>query len=292
MFFFYKFGANPTNIMKNFIVVLFVLIATSATAQKLKGSRAVTITQKEIGEFEALEVSDNLEVFLVKGDKCALEIEADDNLHDAVSVDLSAGTLRVGASQEIGSAKKFSVKITYTGSLSMITAKGTTNVTALTDMVLDAITIKTFDNSRFFASVQTKKFMLMAGDKSKIELNLTSEAATIEMSNNSNVKALIAALKLTFDMYQKTSATVEGDVTDMKLRLDNNANFVGKNMTAKNVQVITESYSSASIIATDNAGISAGGKSEIQLYGEPKIEMTKFTDSAQLQKKPSTGKVN
>jgi len=33
--------------------------------------------------------------------------------------------------------------------------------------------------------------------------------------------------------------------------------------------------------------IDASGKSEIQLYGEPKIDLKRFTESAVLTKKPS-----
>jgi len=43
----------------------------------------------------------------------------------------------------------------------------------------------------------------MANDKSKIELNLKSDQATIELSKNSHLKALIAAGQVVFDMYQK-----------------------------------------------------------------------------------------
>ena len=279
--------------MKNITSALILFLITSvAYSQKIKGSKAVTITQKEIGDFETLEVGDNLEVFLIKGEKSAFEIEADDNLHEVIVADLSAGILRVSAAQQVTGAKRFSVRITYTDKLSMIVAKDRTVTTALTDLSVEDITIKTFGESKFFAAVQTKKFMLMANDKSKIELNLKSDAATVELSKNANLKALISAGKLTFDMYQKTSATIEGDVIDMKLRLDNNANFTGKNLTAKNAQLITEDYSSGSIIASEKATIAAGGKSEIQLYGEPKIEVTKFADSAVLQKRPSTGKLN
>lgn len=279
--------------MRHLIVMLFLTAGISTGfAQKLKGSRAVTITQKEIAEFESIEVTNDIEVFLIKGDKNAVEIEADDNLHDAIGIEVSAGTLRINATQEVGSFKKFSVRITYTQALTMVVLKGMTTTTAITDLALDNLTIKTFDGAKFYASVQTKKFVLMANDKSKVELNLKADVATVELSKNANLKALISAGRLTFDMYQKTAATIEGDVIDMKLRLDNNANFVGKNLTVKNVELATEDYASGSIIASAKAVIAAGGKSEIQLYGEPKIEIIKFADSALLQKKPTTGKIN
>lgn len=279
--------------MKQIATLLFaLLIAAGASAQKIKGSRAVTIEAKEIGEFESIELADNLEVFLVKGDKCGLEIEADDNLHEAIAIELSTGILRLGLAKEVTGAKKLSVRVTYTDNLNLVVAKGNTVVTGLNDIEVKNLTIKTFESAKFLASVKTSKFVLMANDKSKTELNLTSEAATVELSKSATLKALISSAKLTFDMYQKASATIEGDVLEMKLRLDNNANFTGKNLTAKSVQISTEDYSAGSIIASEKAVIAAGGKSEIQLYGDAKIEITKFADNAILQKKPMLNKVN
>jgi hypothetical protein len=88
-------------------------------------------------------------------------------------------------------------------------------------------------------------------------------------------------------MYQKTDATVEGDTEKLKLRLDNNANFMGKNLTAKEIEINAESYSNATIHGVNTIKIAAAGKSELLLYGEAKIEIEKFTDSALIQKKPS-----
>ena len=52
----------------------------------------VTIEQNEIDSFENSEVRDNLEVYLDRGEKCELKIEADDNLHDIIKIDVTAKT--------------------------------------------------------------------------------------------------------------------------------------------------------------------------------------------------------
>ena len=74
--------------MKKIIWILLVILCSSLSfsqqKEKVKGSKIVTVVQKEIAEFEDLEVEDNLEIFLIKGDKCALEIEADDNLQEYI----------------------------------------------------------------------------------------------------------------------------------------------------------------------------------------------------------------
>lgn len=274
------------------IILLFVCVwatfsLSAQNKEKVKGSKIVTVAQKEIGEFDNLEVSDNLEVFLIKGDKCGVEIEADDNLHDAIEVNLHGDLLQLSASKDVTSSKKFSVRITYTSSFKMVTAKNQANVTALADITLDNFTFKAFDGAKIFANAKCKVFTLMANDKTKCELNITGETTNVELSKNAALKALISSSTIKFDMYQKSSATVEGDVNDLKLRLDNNANFMGKNLTAKNVNLVAEGYTVCSVLCNTWMAIEASGKSEISIYGDQKIDLRKFLDNATLYKKPT-----
>lgn len=272
---------------KTATLLLILLIHFSSYSQdKIKGSKIVTVEQKATTDFETLEVEDNLEIFLIKGEKCGVEIEADDNLHDIIVINLKDKNLHLSTAKEITSAKKISVRITYTDAFKMVIAKDKSMITALEEINLEEFTLKSFDESKIFVNAKTTTFTLMANDKSKLELNLKSENATIELSKNAQLKALISSLQLTFDMYQKTNAIIEGDATNLKLRLDNNADFTGKNLTATNAEIITEGYSNCNILVNTAATIEASGKSEIQLFGDPKIDLKKFAESAILYKKP------
>ena len=278
--------------MKQVLLFSFLLLTSVSFAQKkekVKGSKIVKLEQKEIGSFESLEVEDNLEVFLVKGNECALEIEADDNLIEFVDYKLTGNNLRISTTKDISSYKKLSVRVTYTDKFNMVISKDETNVTALSDVVLDNVTFKTYDYSKLFLNANTKSFTLMANDKSKVELNLKSVKTAIDLSKSAYVKALISSSEMRFDLYQKSSAEVKGDVIELKLRLDNNTDFIGRKLTAKNASLETSGYSKSSINISNIATIDASGNSEIQLYGEPlKIEMKRFADSAELRKKPTT----
>ena len=252
---------------------LMITLSALGQSQKLKGSRNVTTDRREIGNFVNIEVEDNVEVFLVKGDQCGVDIEADDNLHQAISISLNGETLRISASADVTSSKKFSVKITHTANLAMLIAKDDANITSLTDMNLADFTIKTSGSARIYATVKAKTFTLMANDKSRIEMNLNADNATVELSKNTQMKAL---------------ATIEGDVLDLKLRLSNNTNFTGKNLTVKNAEMITEDSVNCSLAVTGNATIDASGKSEIELHGEQtKIEIRKFTGNSSIRKRAS-----
>ena len=276
--------------MKNSILIIFLILfnltVLSQEKEKIKGTKIVTVEQKEVKPFENLEVEDNLEIFLIKGDKCSVEIEADDNLHDIIDINVNGSVLQLSSTKEVISSKKFSVRVTYTDNFKMIIAKDKSNITALAEINLNDFTFKSFDESKIFSYVKTKNFTLMANDKSKIELNLKSDQATVELSKNSRLKALISSSQLTFDMYQKTNAVIEGDAINLKLRLDNNAEFSGKNLNSKNAEITTEGYANCSIQVNTKAIIDASGKSEIQLFGTQKIDLRNFVDSATLYKKP------
>lgn len=275
---------------KTTVFLMLLLIPSFALAQKqekIKGSRNVTTAVKEIGEFENIEIEDNIELFLQNGDKSELEIEADDNTHDAIIINATGGTLRISTSKEVTSAKKFAVKVTYTSAFKVLIAKDETQVTALTDLKLDDLTFKTTGSAKIFANVRSKVFTLMANDKAKAELNIVSENSTIELNKNTQLKALISSPKLKVDLYQKAIATIEGDVNDLKLRVDNNTNFTGKNLSAKNADIIAEGNANVSVAVSGIAGIAASGKSETELYGEQsKIEIRKFTESSSIRKRP------
>nr|WP_314897114.1 DUF2807 domain-containing protein [uncultured Flavobacterium sp.] len=275
--------------MKKYTAILLLLLSTTLTLaqkkDKIKGSKTVTVEQKEVGNFEALEVEDNLEVHLERGEKTELKIEADDNLHDIISFDLRDNILRIYTTKEAVNHKKLIVRVTYTKDLNLITSKNESTINAIQEIQLDNLTFKTHDFSQLYLNVNTKNFILQADDKSKTELNLKSESAIVELSKSSSLKALVTAIDLKVDMYQKSNATIEGDATNAIIRLDNNSTLTGNKLTIKNADVTTESYSTCSLNVTTAAIIDAAEKSEIQLLGTPKIEMRQFADEAKLIKK-------
>ena len=268
-----------------FIVVLLTSISYGQKREKVRGSKIVTIEKKEIGNFENLEIEDNLEILLIKSDKCSLEIEADDNLHSEININTNGNTLRLTTLKDVGGFKKFLVKVFYNNDFKLLLAKHETIITATSDVELDNFTIKSFDYSKIFMNGKIKTFTIMQNDKSKSELNLKAEMVTIELSKNAQLKALIASNQLKADLYQKSSAVVEGDVIDLKLRLDNSSEFTGMNLISKSAELIAEANTTTKINVVTNATIEASGKSEIQFYGDAKIELKKFTENTVIMKK-------
>lgn len=266
-------------------IILGVSLSNAQKKEKIKGSKIVTVTIKELEAFNSVEVEDNLEVFFVKGDKPSIEIEADDNLHEVVSYAIQGSNLKLSSLKEVSSAKKFAVRVNYTESLKSITARHESKLNALAELTLSDVTVKNFDYSKSFLNVKSEKFTIQLSDKAEAELNIKADTAVVEVSKDADVKALINATESKVDLYQKAMAEIEGDAQIAKFRLDNNAQLIARKFTVKDVDVTTESYTKASVNASKTVAISASGKSEIELLGEPKVDLRIFTQSAILYKK-------
>lgn len=273
---------------KNTALLLLLLVTTFTFAQKrekIKGSKIVTTSIKEVGEFDGIEADDNLEVYLERGEKNEIKIEADDNLHDIIGMDLRERTLRLYTSKQSTIFKKLIVRVTYTKSLKSVIAKNEAAIYAIQEVQLDDITFNSFDYSKLFLNVNSKKFALIADDKSKTELNVKAEDANLQLSKNASVKTLVSAIKFKCDLYQKASATIEGIAEKATIRLDNNSVFTGTKFTLKDSNVTVENYATASILAETTISIAVSDKAELSLFGNPTIQLTRFSEEAKLIKK-------
>lgn len=274
--------------MKQTITLLVLLfISTFSIAQKtekLKGSKTVTTKDQATPDFTAVYIQDDLQVSFIKADSTGIETEADDNLHEALKVTNNGGILNLSLANKISSYKKFEVKIFYTNSLKNIEATDEAKLMILEEMALEEVTFKLNQKAKLFLNLNSKSASFEVNENATVELNAKSEKMHFILSQNAFVKALVATTALKVDQYQKSKSTFEGDVIDLKLRMDNNAKFEGKNLTAKNVELIAEGYSSTTLFAETTCILSAFANSEIEIFGEPTIDLKKFTGKAILKK--------
>ncbi|WP_417939775.1 GIN domain-containing protein [Flavobacterium sp. RS13.1] len=273
---------------RNTVLFLLLLVTTLTFAQKrekIKGSKIVTTSIKEIGDFDGLEIDDNIEVYLERGEKNEIKIEADDNLHDIIGMDLREKTLRLYTSKASTIFKKLSVRVTYTKSLSKVITKNDAIVYAIQELQLDDIAFNSFDYSKLFLNVNAKKFSLVADDKSKSEINLKADEATLQLSKNSSIKSLVSAIKFKCDLYQKANAAIEGAAEKGSVRIDNNSTFTGNKFTIKEANFTAENNATGTVMAENSISLAIGDKAEVSLLGKPKIELTRFSEEAKLIKK-------
>lgn len=262
-----------------------ITVGNAQSKEKIKGDRNVTIKQTYLDSFNTLIIKDDFEVQLVYNSKASVEIEADDNLHEAITVGVSDGALIIETPYRIASKKKLVITVNYSDELSNIMLYDSAEVRSLTSLELESLDLKVQDNSRAYLNVKSNTFNFTATEKTKSRLNITADSSSYKLSDNSKLDALVKGMSSNFDLYQSTDATIEGDTEDVVLRLDNSSNFEGKNYSVKNADVLIEASSDLSLSVEMLLVLKASGNTETYIYGEPKIELETFTDTAKLQKK-------
>ncbi|MBT8244204.1 MAG: DUF2807 domain-containing protein [Winogradskyella sp.] len=257
----------------------------SQTKEKIKGNRNVTIKQTYVDNFNSLIVKDNFEVKIAYNSKHSVEVEADDNLHSVINIDVDAGVLSISTDKRITSKKKLIITVNYSDGLENIEVYNDVELRSLTSMELTDFTLKVENNSRAYLNIKANSLSFTSSGKSKSRLNVVADSTAFILSDNSKIDALVTGKTSSFDLYRSADATIEGDAENTIIHLDNSTNFLGKNYSIKNADVLIESSSDATLNVEVLLTLNASGNSETYVYGEPKINLELLTDTAKLQKK-------
>lgn len=273
----------------NKIIFAFLLALTSTAyvfAQdddKIKGDRNVTIKQTYIDPFNKIVVGEDFSVEIIYNSKPSVEVEADSNLHEYILFEVVNGTLTFATVKKITSSKKISIKVNYTDGLENIETVENGEIRSLTSLELKNATLTTTGSSRAYLNIKTNEFNYTASDKAKAKLNVNATNSVIILSDNVKIEALLNCKSAKIDLYQRASAKFDGTLDTTQLRVDNSSSFNGKEFLTKTCKLIADLAGSATIRVSESVIIEATGDSEVYLYNEPKITLTKFSGSSKLQ---------
>ncbi len=273
---------------KGLLLTFILLISTLTQAQKkerIKGNKNVTTQETPISSFNKISVGENFFIDIIEGEKASVFIEADDNLHDVIQFSVADSTLSFKTTKRITSSKKLSIKVIYTTSLKEIETVDDGEISSLTSIDLDDISVNSSGASKVFLNIKSQTFNLTSTDRARVKLNVTSNETKFELSENSKLDALINADRMLIDMYQRTDAKVRGNLDILKVRASNSANLVGKELVSLNCEILSEDNSDVAVNVTEELFIDVSGSGEIYIYDDPKITLNKFTNTAKLHKK-------
>ncbi|WP_230080301.1 GIN domain-containing protein [Winogradskyella marina] len=269
-----------------FLLLLVAMPVTQAQSNdKIKGDRNVTVKQTYVDDFHSIVVDGDFSIEVVYNSKPSVDIEADDNLHEVIQFGVVEGVLTFTETVRITTKKKLNITVNYGDGLSNIETRGDGEIRSLTSMELNDVTLITADDSRAYLNINAKDFIYKSSGKSKTRLNLTAVNTKIELTDNSKLDALITSNVADFDLYLRSDAVIEGNANSSVFRMDNSTNFNGSKFDVKTVDASLEDNGDLTISALESITIAASGDSELYLFGSPAITITKFEDTAKLQKK-------
>ena len=273
-------------------VVLITLFTANIIAQeKIKGNKNVTIIQTEVNSFNKIIVGEKFTINLKKDTRASVEIETDENLHDIIKFSVTDSVLKFKTTNRITYSKKMNILVRYTDVLKEIELKDDAELNSVNTIDNIGIVLKINDDAKANLNIKNYSFKLINNNNSKLKLssksrlNIESKLVDLELNENSKTEALITCDTLKLNMYQRANAKIEGDVLYMKANTINSTKLTGKNLTIMNCEVITEDSSDFEIQVSDNLILESSGTSQMYIYGDPKITINKFSESAKLHKK-------
>lgn len=266
-------------------LISFTFSIYSQKLEKIKGNKNVILSERIFDEIQTIELNKNIELILVKGSENKLEIYADDNLHEIVTTDLNNGNLNISLTNRISSKKKFELAL-YLTSLEQITLNDNCKIENTDYFNVENLKIvlnNKSDADLFFNAKNT--IVIEANDNSKSKLALKGLDIIFTLQENAKIKATSDFENINIKSNQKSSITLTGKTKKLDVEVKNTSKIKAVNLIADTTKVVAENNSTIFTNTTTELVIFAEGRSKINIYGNPKITLESFKDTASLFKK-------
>lgn len=179
--------------MKNgvFAIVIMVLFASCSgmMSETKEGNGNLVKETKTITSFDAIDVSNAINVFVKMGEKENIEIEADDNIQEYINAEVENGTLQIYIEQGIKiKNSKTNVYVTAVN-LEGVNASASAYVS-----ILDTIKTKSFkcnvsSAANVDVNLDTENFNAEASSAGAIEVKGKTDDAYLNASSAGNIEA-------------------------------------------------------------------------------------------------------
>lgn len=253
--------------------------------EKVKGNKIVMTDEKIVEAFHTIAIYNNFEVTLQEDNDHIISIEADSNLQELIDVEIQDSILKIKSDKELRRAKALNIKILYGTELKKIRVYDKVNLTSKSPVQSANLALSVNDQAEVFLTIETQKLNGKFNGKSVSDLHVSATDVSYQVNENADLKGIITADTLNIDLYQKSSAKLEGEIKSMRVRTDNDSDFYGEKLASQKTTLIAEASSDCYLLTNQEIIIEAADKSEVYILGEPKIQINKFTNEASLYKK-------
>jgi len=178
--------------MKNLLkisAVILLFLTTSCMFDGVKGNRNVLTQDRTItSDFDAISVSNGIEVRLTMSDETSLSLEADENLHDLIITEVEDGVLRIYSEKNIWSAKS---KKVYVSASDIVKIKATSgaNVRSENTISADEFDVRVSSGADVRLLLDVSDLICNTSSGSDARLKGTTGSFMANSSSGSNIKA-------------------------------------------------------------------------------------------------------
>ena len=277
--------------MKKLVLVALALCTVAVHAQrkpKIKGNKEVTTVREELPPFTAIELTDDLDIYLEKSSSPGYTIIADDNLIDIFKFDVRDSLLTISSFYRVTSKRKLEITVHYSELNSIVIREGKLSMQDVIDAPV--MNIETYANSRLELRASADVIDITMQGTSKGDFNLEADSLHIMLKERSDLKLYSVSDAIDLDMVKNAGSRMEGSTERITLKMNGNTNLKAQDLKAAVVKVDLEETPTARLHAYRDLELIARGSSKLFLYGDPHIEIIEFLDSSELLKRPEQSK--
>jgi len=265
------------------VLLIFPIISTAQRKPKIKGSRIVTELSEELPPFNAIVLTDDLEIALEKSSGTGYHIIADDNLIDILKFEVTDGTLVISAYYNITAKKQLEITVNYTN----LEAISLQNGTVVSKDVIESneLFVDGFNNTKLDIKANAALMDINLEDTSSGDFHLEVDSLNINLNKRAEAYVYAQINAGALDMEGNSSLAMEGTSDKFQVNLLEDAKYKGEAMQIGSCKLTIAGKSNARVHAFRDIQINSSGDASIYLYGTPKITIEEFLDTSQLIKK-------
>lgn len=275
--------------MKKLTLLLLVSIISMASfsqkKDKIKGDKNVTtVTNGFERGFTAIEISDNLKVTLKRSLQNSYTLTADKNLHDVIKFSITEGILKIYTTSNIVNSKKLDITLGL-NNLEYIYLKDDAELKSDKTFESNAININVQNASKFDLDLRSKQVTIKMLSGTKGKLKLRADDLVIAMSDKANLEADLNLNTTSVSLTNNAKLRLDGSSDRVSFTTIDSSELDAKRMKVSTADVTATKGSEIHIDARKSLSIDARDKSKVFVYSEPRIDMKKFADRAEIIKK-------
>ena len=272
--------------MKNFILFFLAFTTLAVSAQrkpKIKGNKSIVDVNEDLPFFNAIEVKDDLEIFLKETTIPGYSISADDNLIDILRFDVVDSTLIIRSFYKITAKKQLDITVNYNELESIVLHQGKV---VTKDMInADKLNISVLGSSKLELNGKASIVHIEMEGSSTGDLNLQSDSLNLILKDKINLNIYSITAKSSIEMHNNASAVVEGTADTLNIKLSGSSDLKAEKMESAVISARLEETTKARVYAYKSIELSSAGSAKTYLWGNPMIILNEFLNTSELYKR-------
>jgi hypothetical protein len=265
-------------------LVLFSLTITAQKKEKIKGNKEVVEVFKNLDSFTELEIMDGLEVSLMQTNSEGYRIKADSNLIDIIRFEVFDGKLSISTNYNITSSKKLEIYVNF-ATLKKITLGQNAKVEGQSNFIFEDAELLCADGSKFELDIKSNNLRLQMSGNANGNLKLNTNETSMVLNDNAYLKGSLSTDNFYLTLNKRSDMKIKGSSNSLNLTTTGSSDIDARKLKTSSAVINASDSSKIRVFASKDLNITAKGKSDIYVYGNPEIKVEGLSDKSQIIKK-------